>query len=311
MKSTKTSFQPLKGKTLALVFEKRSTRTRLSAEVAWSKLGGTTVFLGKDDIHLGQGETVQDTVKVLSRMIDCILARVNSTDTLTQFVANSQVPVVNGLCDHHHPLQILADLITMKEAVDPNNKLSLREALNGIRVAWIGDSNNVCNELMTTLPRFGVHFAICHPKEYPIDSHFLQSAASYSSEVTVDAGYVTTCKDDVKGLDETGGTLHLSHTPFNVLDGARFVVTDTWISMGQEKEKFERLKIFNGYQVTHDLLQDGNVHPDWQFLHCLPRKPEEVADDVFESDRSLVWEEAENRVHTVKAVFHWLFAHVN
>lgn len=301
-KYSKSNFQPFKTKTLALLFEKRSTRTRLSAEVGWSKMGGTSLFLGKDDIQMGVNETVKDSILVMSRMADCILARVNDHTTIQELVKYSRVPVINGLCNKWHPLQILADLLTMKEALDPQNNVTIQDALRGVKVTWVGDINNVINELMTTLPRFGMQLTVCHPPEYPLDKDVLKIAAKFCKQVNMDGGYGD-FDQDIVGDDENGGSLTLTYDVKKSLIGARFVITDTWISMGQEDEKLVRLEKFKNYRITKELLLNSGVSEEYQFLHCLPRKQEEVDDDVFYSDRSLVWEEAENRLHTVKGVF--------
>eukprot|EP00949_MAST-11_sp_MAST-11-sp1_P004536 g4536.t1 len=265
--------KPLDGETMAMIFQKRSTRTRVSAETAMAMCGGHALFLGSDDIQLGVNESILDTARVLSRFNSLILARVFEHADVEELAQEASVPVINALSDLHHPLQILADLQTLREHVNSDN-------LSGMRVAWVGDGNNILHSLMTALPKLGVELAIATPENYGPDEAVRKVAE--------------------RECDLNGTTMSFTDDPREAVRGANTIITDTWISMGQEEEKKERLRAFAGYQVTRKMLAEAA--DDWCFLHCLPRKPEEVDDEVFYSDRSLVWDEAENRMWTVMAV---------
>ncbi|XP_043928242.1 ornithine transcarbamylase, mitochondrial-like [Protopterus annectens] len=260
----------LKGKSLAMIFQKRSTRTRLSTETGFALLGGHPCFLSPEDIHLGVNESIKDTARVLSSMTDVILARVYSQSDLDQLAKDASVPVISGLSDMYHPIQILADYLTLQEHFGK---------LRGLTLSWIGDGNNVLHSFMMSAAKLGMHLRIATPKGYEPDASVMKLAHQYSKEF------------------ET--KLVLSDDPMEAAKGANVLITDTWVSMGQEEEKKERLKAFSGYQIT---MQTGKVAaPDWVFLHCLPRKQEEVDDEVFYSDHSLVFPEAENRKWTIMA----------
>ncbi|XP_070567999.1 ornithine transcarbamylase, mitochondrial-like [Ptychodera flava] len=271
MKEEKEIYQPLLGKSIAMIFQKRSTRTRLSTETGIHALGGHGCFLSTDDIHLGTNETIGDSARVLSRFTDLILARVygqSDLDTLAEF---SSVPIVSGLSDQYHPLQILADLQTLQGHF---------HSLAGRTIGWVGDGNNILHSIMMGAPKLGMHVKAATPKGYEPDAQVIEDAKKLTSE--------------------HGTQLYLTRDPMEACEKVDAIVTDTWISMGQEEEKVARLKAFAGYQVNKKMGEVAN--PDWCFLHCLPRKPEEVDDEVFYSDRSLVWQEAENRKWTVMAV---------
>ncbi|XP_022521389.2 ornithine transcarbamylase, mitochondrial [Astyanax mexicanus] len=258
----------LQGKSIAMIFEKRSTRTRMSTETGFSLLGGHPCFLTPQDIHLGVNESTTDTARVLSGLADIVLARVYSHSTLEQLSKEASIPIINGLSDLYHPIQILADLLTLQEHYG---------SLKGLTVAWIGDGNNVLHSLMMSLAKLGVNLRIATPKGYEPDAAVTQEAQRLSKQF--------------------GTELQLSSEPMEAAQGSNVLVTDTWISMGQEEEKKKRIKDFQGYQIT---MQTGSVAaPDWTFLHCLPRKSEEVNDEVFYSPRSLVFTEAENRKWTI------------
>uniref|UniRef100_A0A0B7A1T4 ornithine carbamoyltransferase n=1 Tax=Arion vulgaris TaxID=1028688 RepID=A0A0B7A1T4_9EUPU len=271
MKDNREVFQPLQGKMAALIFQKRSTRTRLSAELGVAKLGGHACFLGPDDIHLGVNESVKDSARVLAGMADIILARVYGQNILDELAVESKVPVVSGLSDLLHPLQILADLLTLQEHFG---------YLKGLKIAWIGDGNNILHSLMYGCAKIGIDLNAATPTNYEPDS-----------DITAEA---------FKLAETTGATFQLGNDPVKAAYRADVVVTDTWVSMGQEEEKKKRLKDFAGYQINREMLKEANK--DWVFLHCLPRKQEEVTDDIFYSKNSLVWQEAENRMWTVMAV---------
>ncbi|XP_034742229.1 ornithine carbamoyltransferase, mitochondrial [Etheostoma cragini] len=258
----------LQGKSIAMIFEKRSTRTRMSTETGFALLGGHPCFLTPQDIHLGVNESVTDTARVLSGLCNIVLARVYGHSTLEELDKEASIPIINGLSDLYHPIQILADFLTLQEHYG---------SLSGLTVSWIGDGNNVLHSFMMTAAKLGVHLKIATPKGYEPEKSVIQEAQRLSKE--------------------HGTQLVLTSDPMEAAHGSNVLVTDTWVSMGQEEEKKKRLKDFKGYQIT---LQTGSVaKPDWTFLHCLPRKMEEADDEVFYSPRSLVFQEAENRKWTI------------
>ncbi|GAA6003000.1 hypothetical protein JCM10207_001936 [Rhodosporidiobolus poonsookiae] len=273
----------LADKTVALMFSKRSTRTRVASETAVQILGGHPMFLGSGDIQLGVNESLYDTSRVVSSMVDGIMARVGHHSEVETLAEHSSVPVINALSHLYHPTQILADLQTLLELRTPfTTDLS---SLEGLTIAWVGDSNNILNEMMVTYPRMGVNLQIATPKGYDLDQEVLARA---------NAG--------IKAEGGKGKIIH-THSPEEAVKGAHVITTDTWISMGQEEESARRLKDFAGYQVTNDLLARGGAAPDAIFMHCLPRHKEEVDDEVFYGDKSVVFQEAENRKWTILAVF--------
>lgn len=264
-------FQPMLTRSMAMIFQKRSTRTRVSTETGIAYLGGHALFLGSDDIQLGKNESLKDTALVLSRFNDIILARVYDHADVDTLANEGTVPVINALSDKYHPLQILADFMAIKENFG---------RLDDLILAWVGDGNNVLHSIMVAAPKVGMSVRIATPEGYRPDDDVISMA---------------------KAEAESNGTeLFITSDPIEAVKGANIIVTDTWISMGEESEKEERLKAFEGYQVTMELGKHAS--DDWIFLHCLPRKPEEVDDEVFYSDRSIVFSEAENRMYTVQAV---------
>ncbi|KAF6027950.1 OTC [Bugula neritina] len=274
-------YQPLKGKNLAMIFEKRSTRTRMSTESGFASLGGHPIFLSSQDIHLGVNENLSDSARVISRFSDIILARVYSNKTLQTLAKDGSKPVVNGLCDVYHPLQILADFQTLHEHYGQ---------LKGLNIAWVGDgNNNVTHSFLMGCPKMGMNLRVASPKGYEVDKL-----------VALDADAL--CK-------ENNTTIHYTNDPREAVESCDVIVTDTWVSMGAEEEKAKRLADFHGYQVTQALC--SLAKPDYTFLHCLPRKSEEVSDEVFYSRHSLVWDEAENRKWTVMSVLHHLLMDYN
>uniref|UniRef100_A0A452II78 ornithine carbamoyltransferase n=1 Tax=Gopherus agassizii TaxID=38772 RepID=A0A452II78_9SAUR len=261
----------LQGKSLAMIFEKRSTRTRLSTETGFALLGGHPCFLTTQDIHLGVNESLTDTAWVLSSLTNAVLARVYKQSDLDLLAKEASIPIVNGLSDSYHPIQILADYLTLQEHYG---------YLKGLTISWIGDGNNVLNSILMSAAKFGMHLRVATPKGFEPDPNIVKVAEEYSKEYSTE--------------------LFFTSDPLEAASGTNVLVTDTWISMGQEKEKAERMKAFQGYQIT---MQMGKqAASDWTFLHCLPRKPEEVDDEVFYSPRSLVFQEAENRKWTIMAV---------
>ncbi|CAO3676871.1 unnamed protein product [Umbelopsis vinacea] len=286
-----TPTRPLTGKTLAVMFSKRSTRTRVATESAMAYLGGHAMFLGAQDIQLGVNESLLDTSRVVSSMVDGIMARVGGHDEIVTLAKESSVPVINALSDKYHPTQILADLVTLHEyrhhgTLNPSEYTAHQqhpsETLPGLKVAWVGDANNILQELMVALPKVGIHLAAACPKGYECHADVLKIAKAEAKR--------------------EGTELSFTHVPEEAVKDADVIITDTWVSMGQEEEKARRLAEFAGYQVTMDLAKRGGAKSDWIFMHCLPRKPEEVDDEVFYSDRSLVFPEAENRKWTILAV---------
>ncbi|EZG10178.1 ornithine carbamoyltransferase, mitochondrial [Trichophyton rubrum CBS 735.88] len=272
----------LSGQTVAMVFHKRSTRTRVSTEAAVTRIGGHPMFLGKDDIQLGVNESLYDTSVVLSSMVSCIVARVGPHSDVANLAKHSAVPVINALCDTFHPLQTIADFITIKETfapqLTPGQSTSSSLGLEGLKIAWVGDANNVLFDLAIGATKMGVDVAVATPKGYEMPTHIV---------------------DLVKHAGEgvrTPGSLTQTYSPEEAVKKADVIVTDTWVSMGQEEEKLQRLKAFENFQVTSELARRGGANEGWRFMHCLPRHPEEVSDEVFYGKRSLVFPEAENRL---------------
>ncbi|KAL7754072.1 ornithine carbamoyltransferase [Sorochytrium milnesiophthora] len=286
---------PLRGKTLALLFSKRSTRTRVAAETSMTLLGGRALFLSGNDIQLGVNESLRDTARVLSGMVDGIMARVDSHEELEELCTYSEIPVINALSDLYHPTQILADLLTIYEANVDEASYSLKSgrpitstlshlSFEGLRVAWIGDGNNVCHSWMNAAALLNMDLTIATPPSY---KPAVRAQAAIEAKVP-------------------GARITLCDTPEQAIRDAQIVITDTWTSMGQEAEKAQRLADFSGYQITEELLRRSGAHPACKFLHCLPRKAEEVDDEVFYGPRSLVFEEAHNRKWTIMSVLYQL-----
>lgn len=262
----------LQGESLAAIFQKRSTRTRFAFESGAHSLGAHAIFCNKDDIHLGVSESVKDTTLVLSRLSNLIAARVYEHSLLEEMCKYSTVPIVNALSDEHHPTQALADLMTIYEHFGH---------LKGLRVAWVGDGNNILSSLLIACTKMKMHFSSSTPIGY--------------------APCVETLSYAEKMADINGTKISISTSPEKAVKDADIIITDTWISMGQEDEKVKRLKAFDGYQITLDML-NTHAKKNWIFLHCLPRKKEEVCDNVFYHKRSLVFDEAENRKWTTMSV---------
>ncbi|KAF9915008.1 ornithine carbamoyltransferase [Lobosporangium transversale] len=289
----KASGAPLAGKTMALMFSKRSTRTRVATETAVTYLGGHAMFLGAQDIQLGVNESLLDTSKVVSSMVDGIMARVGAHSEIETLAKYSTVPIINALSDLYHPTQILADLMTLHELYTPKGSephtISPATTLKNLKLAWVGDGNNILHSLMLQLPKVGMHISMATPKGYEPNADILKQALNNAKLAGTDVEVYNDPKEAIKGAD--------------------IVVTDTWISMGQEEEKKQRIQAFAGYQLTTELIESSGAKPDWKFLHCLPRKQEEVTDDVFYSPRSHVFQEAENRKWTILACINQLLVH--
>ena len=269
--------RPLLGKTVALLFEKPSTRTRVSFQVAVSELGGSSISLGANEIQLGRGETIEDTARVLSRYVHSIMARVNAQSEVERLAAASTVPVINGLSDLYHPVQILADLLTLQER---------KGALRGLRVAWVGDGNNVCNSWLIGAATAGIAFSAATPPGYAPDKRAVSLARSIAKD--------------------TRASLTLLEDPKEAVSEADCVITDTFVSMGFDKERDERVRAFlPRYRVDRRLM--AHAKKDAIFQHCLPaHRGEEVTDEVIDGPNSAVWDEAENRLHTTKALLCFL-----
>ncbi|MDX5151106.1 MAG: ornithine carbamoyltransferase [Acidiferrobacterales bacterium] len=264
-----TLHEPLRNKMLALVFDKSSTRTRVSFETGMTQLGGNSMFLSPRDTQLGRGEPVEDTARVLSRMVDVIVIRTHSHQTVETFAAYSQVPVINALTDLLHPCQLLADIQTFVEH---------KGEIRGHTVAWIGDGNNVCHSWMNAADMLDFKLNIATPAGYLPDEKLISQ-----------------CRDSVE----------LFTDPAQAIKNADVVVTDTWASMGQEEEKKERERAFAGFMVDAALMKKAD--PGALFMHCLPAyRGSEVAADIIDGPQSVVWDEAENRLHAQKALLEFL-----
>jgi len=263
-------YWPLTDRTLVMIFEKASTRTRLSFEAGMHQLGGSAIYLNTRDSQLGRGEPVEDAAQVISRMSDIVMIRTFDQDIIERFAQNSRVPVINGLTNEYHPCQILADIYTFIEQ---------RGSISGRTVAWIGDSNNVCNTWLQAAEVFDFNVHVSTPPGYEVEP---ERAGLY-------------------------GTDHYEEfaDPMEAAKGADLVTTDVWTSMGFEAENEERLRDFEDWQVDAEMMQLAG--PDALFMHCLPaHRGEEVAADVIDGPRSVVWEEAENRLHVQKALLEFL-----
>ncbi len=260
--------KPLKGKTLAMIFTKSSTRTRVSFEVGMVQLGGYPLFLSASDIQLRRGETISDTAKVLSRYVDGIMIRTFDQRDVEELARHAAIPVINGLTDLLHPCQILADLFTIHE---------VRSGFDGLKVAYVGDGNNVANSWINAAIRLPIRVDIACPEGYDPDPDIVNRAVS-----------------------EAGGRVRVTRDPFEAVRDADIIYTDVWTSMGQEAESEERKKVFLPYQVNAALLESNE---SGLVMHCLPaHRGEEITDDVIEGPRSIVFQQAENRLHAQKAI---------
>ena len=263
---------PAKDRVLSMIFQKNSTRTRFSFDAAMRQLGGSAIISTSNDMQLGRGETIEDTAKVLSRMVDAVMIRANSHADVERFAQVASVPVINGLTDKSHPCQIMADVLTIEEHRGP---------IAGKTIAWVGDGNNVCSSFIHAAPLLGFELKIACPAVYHADLHDLARAESLQGRVSM----MTDAKAAVAGAD--------------------VVVADTWVSMG-DTDHDERLTALEPYQVDDKLMDLAAANG--VFLHCLPaHRGEEVTDEVLDGPRSLVWDEAENRIHAQKSVLAWVF----
>ncbi|WP_373472640.1 ornithine carbamoyltransferase [Sphingorhabdus lacus] len=263
---------PLAGHTLGMIFEKNSTRTRTSFEMAMKQLGGDSIFMASGQMQLGRGESIADTARVLSRYVDAIMIRTDDHAKIEELAKYASVPVINGLTDLSHPCQIVADLLTVTEQ---------GKALPGLEVAWLGDGNNVLNSIVEAAGIFKFNVRIAVPQGYESDSLFIEAAQAAGAQIT------------------------LTREAAEAVAGADVVVTDTWVSMGQE-HAHNKIAAMMPYQVNDRLM--AGAKPDAKFLHCLPaHRGEEATDTVLDGPQSLIWDEAENRLHAQKSILLWCF----
>ena len=256
-------YRRLPDRTLAMLFEKPSTRTRLSFETGMTRLGGHALMLAPEHTQLGRGEPLSDTARVLGRYVDAVMVRTSAHETVEELAAHASVPVVNGLTDRAHPCQTLADLLTVREAFD---------GFEGVRAAWVGDGNNVASSFAVGAAMVGLDVVVATPAGYGLPDHVLDRAAAHP------------------------GTVETTTDPAAAVEGADVVYTDVWVSMGQDAERETRLAAFEGFQVNEALL--AGAAPDARVLHCLPaHRGEEITEAVLLSASSLVWDQAENRMH--------------
>ncbi len=268
--------QPLKGKSLGMIFEKSSTRTRVSFEVGMYQLGGQALFLSANDLQIGRGEPVADTARTLSRYLDGIMIRTFAQSTVEELARHASVPVINGLTDLHHPCQALADLFTIREK---------RGNLKGLKFSYVGDGNNMAHSLIEACVKAGMHISLACPPGYEPDAGIMREAKLVAAQ--------------------TGSEVRLSNDPGKAVANADIVYTDVWASMGQESEHAKRVNAFRGYQVDTELMTMAD--PKALVMHCLPaHRGEEISAEVIDGPQSAVFDQAENRLHTQKAVLEML-----
>jgi ornithine carbamoyltransferase len=268
----------LPGRTLGMIFQKPSTRTRVSFEVGIHELGGTGLYLSANDLQLGRGEAIKDTANVLDRYVDAIMIRTFAQDDVEELAEHADVPVINGLTDYSHPCQALADLMTIRERL---------ERLSGVRLLYLGDGNNVCISLMLGAARFGMRFVAAVPEGYDPDENAVTAAR--------------------RAAVQMGGTVELVRDPKEAAEGAEVLYTDVWTSMGQEEEAERRRSDLAAYRIDDELL--SRAAPDAIVLHCLPAHyGEEITEEVLYGPHSAVWDQAENRLHAQKALMALLIA---
>ena len=264
-------YKPLKGLTLGMIFEKASTRTRISFEVGMEELGGRAIFLSPTETQMGRGEPVRDTARVLSRYVHAIMIRTFSQGTVEELAHWSSVPVINGLSDLYHPCQTLADLFTVRE---------YKQRLDGLKIAYVGDGNNIANSWIEAALLLGFSLAVATPQKYAPLPDLVEKGR--------EKGVLTLCTD-----------------PVGAAEGADVISTDVWVSMGEEGEKERRLRAFRGYQINAKIL--GAAKKDVSVMHCLPaHRGLEISEDVIEGPRSIVWRQGENKLYGAAAVLEWL-----
>lgn len=266
--------QPLRGRSVGLIFQKSSTRTRVSFQVGIYQLGGQSIFLSPHEIQLGRGETIADTARVLSRYLHALVIRTYGHEIVEELAHYAEVPVINGLTDQHHPCQALADLLTIKEK---------KGRLKGLRLAYIGDGNNMAHSLIEAAARTGMEIAVASPAGYQPDPAIVAGAKTFAERAGIE----------------------VLTDPLEAARDADVLYTDVWASMGQEAEQEKRRAVFKPYQINSALLKQAR--PDVIVMHCLPaHRGEEITDEVLEGPQSVVWDQAENRLHTQKAVLELL-----
>ncbi len=272
MKSGQTTGREMGGRSLAMIFEKSSTRTRVSFEVAMTQMGGHSIFLSQDDTQLGRGETIADTARVLSRFVDVIMYRAYNHTDMVELAKHSRVPVINALDDMEHPCQIAADLMTVREH---------KGRLKGLKLAYVGDGNNVSHSLLLGGAMVGMDVVVGCPDGYRPNAGIVAKAAGMAKE--------------------NGSLIDVVTDPFEAVKGADIIYTDTWVSMGDEEQKAQRKKAMLPYQVNKELMSAAK--PDAVFMHCLPaHRGNEVTDEVMDGKQSVVFDQAENRLHAQKAI---------
>lgn len=265
-------YEPLKNKSLAMIFEKSSTRTRVSFEVGMTQLGGHALYLNPSDLQLGRGETIADTARVLSRYVDCIMYRAFKHEDMLELARNASVPVINGLDDFEHPCQVISDIFTIQEK---------KGKLKGLKLAYVGDGNNVCNSLLLGCAIVGMDISVSTPKGYEPHAQLTAKAREIAAR--------------------SGSRVHVVQEPRIAAKDADVLYTDVWVSMGMETEREEREKVFRHYQINQDLLKVAKK--DAIVLHCLPaHRGLEVTDEVMDGPQSAIFDEAENRLHAQKAI---------
>jgi ornithine carbamoyltransferase len=265
--------KPLKGKTLAMVFEKASTRTRISFEVAMFQLGGTALYLSASDLQLGRGEIIEDTARVMSRYVDGVMIRAREHEDVVKFADYSTVPVINGLTDLEHPCQAFTDIFTIKE----------RKGTLDVGMTFMGDGNNVCNSLLLSTALVGMDFTVACPSGYEPDPGIMETAQ--------------------KIADKTGSTLEVTSDVEEAVEGADVLYTDVWVSMGDEAQEKKRLNDLKNYQLNRQVLKLAD--PEAMVMHCLPAiRGQEITEEVLTGPQSAVWDQAENRMHVQKAILH-------
>lgn len=276
LKSGKITEKPLKDKYVGMIFEKSSTRTRISFEVGINQLGGTPLYLSSKDLQLNRGEPISDTAKVMSRFLDCIMIRAKKHETVEELVEYSSIPVISGLTDKEHPCQTFADLLTIKEYKGDFNK----------KIVFVGDGNNVCNSLLLAAAYVGMNMTVACPEGYEPD----ESIYTLAKQVSLRNNCEINIENDVN----------------KAVIGADILYTDVWVSMGDEDEQAEREQIFKPYQINQELLSKANK--DAIVMHCLPAiRDQEITDDVMNSSQSAIWDQAENRLHAQKAILYNIF----
>ncbi|MGN7611143.1 ornithine carbamoyltransferase [Magnetococcales bacterium HHB-1] len=272
-------FRSLKGRTLGMIFEKSSTRTRVSFEVGMYLLGGKALFLSSKDIQLGRGETVSDSALVLSRYVDGLMVRTFGHSRVETMAKHATVPVINGLSDDFHPCQVLTDLFTFQEN---------RGNIYGKKVAWIGDGNNMSNTWVQAAARAGFHLTIACPINYEPDPAVVKQATQ-----------------EIQESGEKNASITIMRNPMEAAENADLITTDVWASMGQEEESQQRMRAFKDYCVDQKVMEQANKEA--LFMHCLPaHRGEEVTSEVLEGPQSVIWDEAENRLHVQNAILEWL-----